>query len=137
MSINTWVPEAAAQEQSTLMSTEQLTAYVNMAKSDDLISAIENINAATIDTLGSVIKQELPFWENLCGHFSADDIIALIRFFTVAEEKHSALFAGKSSCVIALNKLLKQQHQQKLSKEDLLWIRTHSSNRFIPNGSAL
>lgn len=134
MSTNTWTPDAELNKQITQISTEELMSYIKIGKSAEIEKLIGQLNKKNISAITPLMKQDISFWQSHCLTFSNDDVIALIRFFTIAEEKHSQLFAGKDSSVIALNKFLKSRNE-KLSKDDLTWIRKNSSNRYIPNGS--
>ena len=72
-------------------------------------------------------------WQEAVADLSNEELIALIRFFTVVEERISGWDAGAESPAIWINKVLRQRGE-KLSVETLRWIRANSSNRFIPNG---
>ena len=63
------------------------------------------------------------------------DIVALVRFFTLAEMQLTGWEAGKRSPVIPLVKILKARSAftPKLRK----WIKTSTNNRYLPNGAAL
>jgi hypothetical protein len=64
-----------------------------------------------------------------------EDIIALIRFFTLVEMQVSGWDSGKRSPVIPLVKVLKGRDS--FDRELRQWIRASTSNRYLPNGSAL
>lgn len=134
MSINTWIPAPEKNADTINISTQQLQELISIGKDNNIAEAIMQLSLSQIDTLAPLMKQPAAFWHNTAAALSAEDIVALIRFFTLAEEKHSALFAGNQSPVIALNKLLRKRDTP-LPKAELLWIKAHSSNRFLPNGS--
>ena len=75
-------------------------------------------------------------WQQALADVSDDDLLALIRFFTVVEMKLPQWEGGAQSPVISINRLLKSRGS-KLDREMLLWIKANSDNRFIPNGSPL
>lgn len=63
-----------------------------------------------------------------------DEIVSLIKFFTLAEMQFEGWSAEEKSPVIWLTKLLRHKGSV-LNKELLLWIKAHSSNKFLPNGA--
>jgi hypothetical protein len=136
MNINTWSPNNDGSTSSLDAHTISLQAYIEIGASDSIESTIDALPENTIALVTPLIKQDINFWQIAAEKLSSENIIHLIRFFTLAEEKHSALFAGNDSSVIALNKLLKLR-KTPLSKNELLWIKAHTSNRYLPNGSIL
>ena len=134
MSINTWTPDNELEKQIPDPQKVDLQTWVSIGASDDIENKITQLSNEVINTLTPLMKQADIYWQTAAGNLSGNDIRSLIRFFALAEEKHSQLFTGQDSPVIALNKMLKQR-KTPLSKEDLLWIKKHSSNRYLPNGS--
>jgi hypothetical protein len=57
----------------------------------------------------------------------------LIQFFTLAEMQLPGWDAGADSPVIPLSKALRQRGAP-LNREQLLWIREHTDNRYLPYG---
>lgn len=130
--MGTWDPDSINK---TLNSTDiDITPFIILGAEKNVHEAVANLSSETINTLTPIMKQERSFWHTVASNLSNDDIINLIRFFTLAEEQHSQLFAGDSSPVIGLNQSLKQR-KTPLSKELLQWIKNNSSNKFLPNGS--
>jgi hypothetical protein len=132
MSTNTWIPDSPLPASNSI----DLKKIIAIGQAENIETLVEQLPKLDIDTLTPVMKQNIEYWHSQITTFHRSDIIALIRFFTLAEEKHSQLFAGKQSPVIALNKWLKLQ-KMPLNKDELLWIKNNTSNRYIPNGSAL
>lgn len=83
--------------------------------------------------LSYCMKQNQDYWFSCAEALNNDELWQLMQFFTLAEEADTAWAAGDQSPVIHLNKLRKSR-DEKLQKEQLQWIREHSSNRFLPNG---
>lgn len=136
MTLNTWTPENLFKKITPEATAIALQEYIHIGALDNLEPVIESLTPEQIAGLTPLMKQSIEFWYTTADKLSQEEVIYLIHFFTLAEEKNSSLFAGKHSPVIALNKLLKKRNTP-LSKEQLLWIKSHSSNRFLPNGSAL
>ena len=132
MSLGTWDPDS---ENKTLDTADiDVSQYISLGEETGAEEAAAGLSSDTINSLTPLMKQERSFWHNVASDLSYDDIINLIRFFTLIEEKHSQLYAGDNSPVIGLNQVLKQR-KTPLSKEFLQWIKANSSNKFLPNGS--
>ncbi len=84
----------------------------------------------------AIMQADLALWQNALSDYSEAQLIALIRFFTLVEMALPEWAAGAKSPVISINKILKSRGH-KLDREMLMWIKQHSDNRFIPNGSPL
>ncbi len=64
----------------------------------------------------------------------SEQLLHLVRFFTLAEMQLSGWEAGAESPVIWIVKTLRRRKSPP-SKDLLLWIKANSDNRFIPNGA--
>ncbi len=69
------------------------------------------------------------------GELTDEEVIDLIRFFTVAEMQLPGWEGGKTNPVIYLVKILK--HRDGFSAELRKWIKANTDNRWLPHGSAL
>lgn len=74
-------------------------------------------------------------WAESAKQFSDAEVEKLIRIFTLGEEQHSAWAAEEKSAVIALVRELKTRgtYDKSLTR----WIKSVSSNKFLPHGSLL
>jgi len=81
-----------------------------------------------------LIKQSTQAWNKAMENYDNEDIIAFIRFFTLAEMQLHGWDAGTESAVISLAKILRKRGAP-LEKKWLLWIKQNSSNKFLPNGA--
>lgn len=72
-------------------------------------------------------------WLEEAGQWSNAQLWALIRFFTLAEVQLQGWQGGAGSPVIPLAKSLRLR-KAPLAREQLLWIRQHSDNRYLPYG---
>lgn len=134
MSIENWQP---ASEPSTVNIQDlQLEEFIALGHEDEVESHTQNLTPEQIKKLHLSIKQTRQFWMQAAKEISTQELHHLIRFFTLAEEHNSELQCGNDSPVIAFNKTLKKRDRA-LDKNFLLWIKEHSSNRFLPNGSIL
>ncbi|MBB5212908.1 hypothetical protein [Microbulbifer hydrolyticus] len=72
-------------------------------------------------------------WLEEAPNWNSTQVWALIRFFTLAEMQLQDWQGGAESPVIPLAKSLRQR-KMPLQREQLLWIRQHSDNRYLPYG---
>ncbi len=74
-------------------------------------------------------------WGGLARELADDDIVALIRLFTLAEGALQGWEAGAKSPVIPLAAELK--HRNAYPQALTGWIKSNTDNRFLPYGSLL
>ena len=132
MTIDSWEPDSARSNFN--IDTEVLKSFIAISERqqlDDLTAHIENDLAATQRVL---MKQNKERWFAVAEALSEQQIIHLIQFFTVAESQLEGWEAGAMSPVIWLVKVLRKRKTPP-GKELLLWIRSNSDNRFLPNGA--
>ena len=74
-------------------------------------------------------------WEAAAEGADADEVVAWIRFFTLAEAQLPGFEAGARSPVVPLARALRQRGEY---PADLTrWIKAHTANRFLPHGSLM
>ena len=74
-------------------------------------------------------------WEAAAEGADAGEIIAWIRFFTLAEAQLAGFEAGAQSPVVPLARALRCRGEY---PADLTrWIKAHTTNRFLPHGSLM
>ncbi|MCQ3829802.1 hypothetical protein HXX02_10130 [Microbulbifer elongatus] len=71
-------------------------------------------------------------WLQEASHWQPQQVWGLIRFFTLAESSLDWP-GGAESPVIPLAKSLRQR-KSPLNKAQLMWIREHTDNRYLPYG---
>ena len=134
MSLGTWTPNT--EKKALDINANDINQFIPLGNENDVSTSVTTLTDEQLHLLTTLVKQERDFWQQAAETLTAENIICLIRFFTLVEEQHSQLTTGNNSPVITLNKMLKQR-KTPLSKEMLQWIKTNSSNRFLPNGSVL
>ncbi len=87
-----------------------------------------------VTNLASLMRKDRSNWD-IAQALDDDTLVALIRFFTVAEGKLPNWEAGDRSPVIALAAILRGR--KRYPKELTAWIKAHTNNRFLPWGSVL
>jgi hypothetical protein len=132
MALGTWDPSAAQAAQETTIDSDQLDRFIGWASEQQLDALESLLNGAQSQRSAGLMRLEASLWTGAAQSRPDEDLIQLIRFFTVAE-KLPGWEAGQSSPVIPLAKVLRQRGS-KLDRELLQWIRANSDNRFLPYG---
>ncbi|MYE81551.1 MAG: hypothetical protein F4X36_06840 [Gammaproteobacteria bacterium] len=93
------------------------------------------LDEAELRSLAPLMSLDADQWDAAAREEDALELVAWIRFFTLAEARLPGFEAGAKSPVIPLARVLRQRHEY---PPDLTaWIRAHSDNRFLPHGSLL
>jgi len=127
MSLGSWIPEGEKASIS-LPTLEQLAQW---SRADE--TSIDNLDASALSHLSATVQSGVDVW---LAHLSAlpdENLLGLVRFFTLLEMRHNSCRADQHSPAIACSKLLRQRGN-KLDKELLTWIRSVSDNRYLPYG---
>lgn len=130
MSIGNWTPTNPDAEIDSALLETGLTAS-RKGKLEEL-TQILSLDQQT--DLASQLRLPKETWLIALEHYNSEQLKALLRFFVRAEMLVPGCEVGDQSPAIWANKLLRQRGDR-LTKEDLLWIRENTNNRFIPNGS--
>ncbi len=131
MSIGSWTPES--EKAAIRIEAEWLQRCIALSGDDELAQLPSPFTPDEQQRYSSLMRLPAEPWQQAVADLDDDALIALIRFFTVAEERISGWEAGAESPAIWINKVLRQRGN-KLSVDMLRWIRANSRNRFIPNG---
>ena len=130
MNIGNWTPTNPDAEIDSALLETGLTAS-REGKLEEL-TQILSLDQQT--DLASQLRLPKETWLIALEHYNSEQLKALLRFFVRAEMLVPGCEVGDQSPAIRANKLLRQRGDR-LTKEDLLWIRENTNNRFIPNGS--
>lgn len=134
MTINTWNP-----------STETNTSDANNIDLPFLHSIIERVHTEGIDNIEQwlstevqqqqhmLMQQDKESWVSISSTLANEDIIALIKFFTLAEMCYPQWEAGEKSPVIGLAKTLRKKDSG-FDKDLLKWIKANTRNKYLPYG---
>ena len=131
MTIDSWDPTAV---ETFAINPKVLQKFADLGQSDALPDLTDHFTDEEIRQQAPIMRLNFSAWQQTADDNESSTLIALIRFFNLAEEQLPGWEGQGKSPVIYLNKLLKLR-QEPLSKEMLLWIRKHSKNRFLPNGA--
>ena len=126
--VGSWDPS-----QRVVLSAAHL-AYVRQA-SLHLEETDFGLDEAALRLLTPVMSLDAEQWSAAAGKEDAGDLVAWIRFFTLAEARLPGFEAGAKSPVIPLARVLRERDEY---PADLTaWIKANSENRFLPHGSVL
>ncbi|MEE2914008.1 MAG: hypothetical protein VX745_04985 [Pseudomonadota bacterium] len=129
MAIEVWEPKHPAG-----VTLEQLTALSAQMVDADLSDLGTVLDKESIKRDATLMTQTEESWE-VAAALSDDDIVVLIRFFTLAEMQLAGWEAGKRSPVVPLVKILKSRGV--FTPELRKWVKANTDNRYLPNGAAL
>lgn len=132
MSIGSWTPESSSSSDSAI-SQDFLQRALHIVDNDQIHSLMDALTEEE-KAQYSIMHCETQPWSDALKGYDNDKLIKLIKFFALAEMQLPGWQAGENSPVIAINRYLVSQGD-KLDKSTLLWLREHSTNRFIPNGA--
>lgn len=93
------------------------------------------LDEAELRVLAPVMSLDAEQWEAAARKQDIPELVAWIRFFTLAEARLPGFEAGAKSPVIPLARVLRERgaYPEGLTA----WIKAHSDNRFLPHGSLL
>ncbi|WP_295798469.1 hypothetical protein [uncultured Microbulbifer sp.] len=135
MSVGAWEPEKAPGDRDNDHSRDE----IDRALLEKIIASMQG-DVNTVATFPQEIIEAkwlagLPAqqWLDEATALDPDRLWALIRFFTLAEMQLPDWQGGAESPVIPLAKSLRRR-KTPLSRDQLMWIRQHSDNRYLPYG---
>jgi len=131
MTIGVWEPAKGAAEKG--LSLDDLKAYAALTD-----GALENLaaslTAAQISDDGRLMRLDEAPWQ-VATALSDEELIGLVRFFTLAEMQLPGWDGGKQSPVIYLVRILKQRGA--FTPMLRQWVKANTDNRYLPNGALL
>ncbi len=134
MSINTWDPNASiSTTNSYLLNIEFLQKIINDHQQDSISNIQSYLSTEEQKQHQPIMKLAKESWFAIKEQLSDEDIVVLIKFFTLAEMQFSDWTAEEYSPVIWLSKIFRQRGKT-LDKDLLLWIKSTSNNKFLPYG---
>lgn len=132
MSVGSWEPQVSGQQEESHweFNRNQLQRLIAAAESE---GALVDVISEEDQQASKLIRLPAQHWLEESQRWGDDQLWQLIRFFTLAEMQLTGWDAGAESSVIPLAKALRQR-KTPLKREQLLWIRQHSNNRYLPYG---
>ena len=129
MGVEVWEPGAGKELDKGL-----LTRLVALAGEVGEAVMPAHLSHQGLESAAWVMRLEAGAWA-LADDLDSDDIVRLIRLFTLLEFQLSGWEAGRQSPVIPLVKVLR--HRGEFDSTLRKWIKAHTDNRYLPHGSAL
>lgn len=133
MSVDVWEPGGTA-DHGVQIQGELLRRLVDCAREELTTLDQEQLQAHRLADESRLMGLEPGAWET-ASELSTEDIERLVRFFTLVEMKIAGWEGGRKSPVIPLVRMLKSR--EAFTAELRKWIKANTSNRYLPNGSAL
>ena len=133
MSIGSWDPSIEQKNHDLNIDLVQLKRFIAFSQQQQLDQLSQLLSTQEQQSQAPLMQQNKESWFQVSDSLSDDEIIDLMRFFTVAESL-PGWEAGDKSPVIYLGKVLKKRGAG-INKELLLWIKANSNNQFLPHGA--
>lgn len=130
MSVDSWTPPDSDQS----IDKALLDKALEISATDQLESLAQLHTDDEAQRLAAIMRLPEARWRETLEHYSSDQLHTLLRFFVRAETLVSGCDVADQNPAIWINRLLKRRGE-KLSRDELSWIRTNTTNRFIPNGA--
>lgn len=129
-----WTPDQTA---ATLaLDSNQLRRLAALSAQDKLEALATLLDRDEQQALSRSMQAGREPWYKAASPLADGELVDLIKTLAMAEMRLPNCACGAKSPVIHINRLLKQRGQA-LGTADLLWLKQHSTNRFIPNGPIL
>ncbi|NHO65047.1 hypothetical protein G8770_05770 [Aestuariicella hydrocarbonica] len=134
MSVGAWDPTQSDNSAAFDIDPAILEKFIALGSAEPINNLNTQISAEDKAQQAPLMRQPKDTWIATAESLTNDQIVHLVRFFTLAEMQISGWEAGAESPVIGLVKALRLRKAPP-SKELLMWIKEHSDNRFLPNGA--
>lgn len=137
MTVGSWTPPSKDDSQTAEIDADFLQRCLVIGRDDQQLQQLKTcLSDADQSNYSALMRLPQQAWSNAVTDFSAADIYALMRFFTVAEMQLPGWEADALSPVIWLNKALKHRGEG-LQREQVMWIKQNTRNRYLPNGAVI
>ena len=132
MSIDTWEPSNPDPEFS--IDRAVLREFIQLSRNDQLMQLPNRLSPEVCDQQRPLMRLPRETWTKAAADFNNEELLHLVRFFTVAEQMLDGWEAAEKSPVIWLVRELRRRKAPP-DRDLLLWIKANSDNRFLPNGA--
>ncbi|MCF7980610.1 MAG: hypothetical protein K9K86_01395 [Pseudomonadales bacterium] len=134
-SIGNWDPNQDQKDKS-IIDQHILQRFIAISEAGQLAQLNQQLSQQEIDDNRPLMKTHKDVWAQAAEKLNNEQLIQLVRFFTLAEEQLPGWEAGSLSPVIWLCRTLKSRGA--FPDQDLIqWIKQNSSNKFLPYGNIL
>ena len=134
MSVGTWEPPG--QKKRTNIELSLIRRFLSFAESVDLEHKLADADfrSAGLEKESWVMSTDKEYWTELVS-LELEELDSLARLFTILERDIAGWEGGKFCPVIYIVKELRKRGES--ISELKRWIKTHSTNRYLPYGSAI
>ena len=132
MTVGSWNPDVQANAEHSALTPETLARLLEIEGQYGLESLADVLVEDDAQALSATITLAHEIWLAAADSLSDESLLTLIRFFAVAENL-PGWEAMEKSPVIPLAKTLRKRGAR-LDKTFLQWLRSVSSNRYLPYG---
>lgn len=132
MSLGSWDPKVESADSALLLQPALLRRLIDYDREDQLSQLEQLLSDDDKQRLAGLMKIDHHAWRKTAESLPEDEILHLIRFFSIAENL-PGWEAGAESPVIPLAKTLRQRGAR-LDKPLLQWLREVNDNRYLPYG---
>ena len=134
MSVGTWEPPG--KKKRTNIKLSLIRKFLSFAESVDFEHKLDNtgLRSAGLEKESWVMSKEKEYWTELVS-LELEELESLARLFTIIERDLSGWEGGKYCPVIYIVKELRKRGDS--ISELKRWIKTNSTNRYLPYGSAI
>ena len=133
MSLGSWDPEVGQAQAGFSIDKNVLFKFIDLSREQQLEDLGQQLSPEEQQLQAPLMQLGKDSWFAIADTLSDQELVELMRFFTVAENL-PGWEAGDKSPVIWLGKILKQNGTG-IDRELLTWIKAHSNNQFLPHGS--
>ena len=134
MSVGTWEPPGKKKRNNIKLSL--IRRFLSFAESVDLEHKLADADfrSAGLEKESWVMSTDKEYWTELVS-LELEELDSLARLFTILERDIDGWEGGKFCPVIYIVKELRKRGES--ISELKRWIKTHSTNRYLPFGSAI
>lgn len=145
MTTSTWEPNNSPSNTSTSEEDlnksreylSQLCEPIMSFTADEVLvfcKALTPLQTKALHQLSTSLNHPKKVWFEILSSLTNEQLKQLIFLFTAADFIYPELSIGEKSPAIKIYAAMKKR-KEKLTTNELLWIKANSSNKFIPNGS--
>ncbi|MCP3907179.1 MAG: hypothetical protein GY712_04095 [Oceanicoccus sp.] len=135
MSIGSWNPDLEQSQTNITINNDDLLRFIDFSEDEQLDEVATLLSQDEQQRLAGLMSLTKEQWIAAADKLSDNQIIHLMRFFTVAEKLPGWEAEGKSP-VIGLGKILKKRGTG-INRDLVLWIKANSDNQYLPHGPLL
>lgn len=134
--IDSWDPNQEKENASKQIDQQALLQFIGISESGLLGALDQQLTPEDVESNRYLMKRHKDEWASISENFSNDQLVHLIRFFTLAEVQLVGWEAGSLSPVIWLCRALKKRGAFP-DHELIQWIKDNTDNKFLPYGNIL